>query len=89
MTIHAALLDANGVFLRIDELASEADLTPRHLAAITTCDLAPGEYKWVPDDANPYGGAFWNITWLKKQADTLALSDIERRKQAQQAQRSM
>lgn len=88
MTIQAALLDADGVFLRIDELASEADLTPLHLAAITSCDLAPGEYKWVPDTANPYGGAFWNIAWLQKQAATLALADIEQRKQALKNERS-
>ena len=75
----AALLDADGVFLRIDELASEADLTPRHLAAITSCDLPPGEYKWLPDAANPYGGAFWNIAWLQKRDDTQAQAAIEAR----------
>jgi len=72
MTIRAALLDASGVFLRVDALSSPADLTARHLAQITECDLPAGAYRWIADDANPYGGAFWPLTWLKRIADDLA-----------------
>lgn len=64
MTIKAALLDEQGIFLRIDEVADEAALTERHLPQITTCDLPPGRYRWIaqPDDkTNPYGGSFWPL----------------------------
>ena len=65
----AALLDApaasgNGVYLRIDELASAADLTDCHVPTITECDLPPGRYVWVPNAdprnvrPNKYGGEF-------------------------------
>lgn len=64
--IKAALLDERGVYLRVDELASEADLTPQHLPQITYCDLPAGEYVWLPDDAGDYGGAFWPVGWLRQ-----------------------
>lgn len=65
MTVKAALLDAAGVFLRVEELTSKADLTPRHIAKITQCDLPSGRYKWIADPSNKqYGGAFWPLTYL-------------------------
>jgi len=66
MTVRAALLDAEGVYLRMDELADEAALTPQHLPQITSCDLAPGEYRWIADERNAYGGAFWPLKWLAR-----------------------
>jgi hypothetical protein len=45
-TITAALLDAEGYFLRMD---SVAELTPLHLPEITECDLPPREYQWDAD----------------------------------------
>lgn len=70
MTIKAALLDARGVFLRVDTLPDASHLTPSHLPAIADCDLPPGQHVWVPDAANPYGGAFWEIAWLRRIAAT-------------------
>lgn len=64
MTLKAALLDEQGIFLRIDELDDAEALTERHLPQITDCDLPPGRYRWVPDpddNANPYGGSFWPL----------------------------
>lgn len=71
--IKAALLDERGVYLRIVELASEADLTDRHVPTITSCDLPAGRYRWITDNRkrpsgepmNPHGGAFWPLAWLK------------------------
>jgi len=73
MTIKVALLDESGVYLRMDELADESQLTDRHVPRITACDLPAGEYRWVPDERknaagemlNPYGGAFWQVSWLQ------------------------
>lgn len=65
MTIKAALLDEQGLYLRMDELA-EADLTERHVPTIKACDLPAGQYRWVPDERNPYGGAFWPMKWLTR-----------------------
>lgn len=64
MSIRAALLDERGIFVGVDEL-DEADLTGRHLAGITECDLPIGKYKWIPDDKNPMGGAFWPVAYLQ------------------------
>lgn len=61
MTIKAAVLDAQNVYWGIDELENEAAITDRHVLSITQCDLPVGRYRWVPDDANPYGGAFWPL----------------------------
>jgi len=66
MVIKAALLDApassgKGVFVRMDELADEAALTDRHVAAIKSCDLPADRYVWVPadvDERHPFGGEF-------------------------------
>lgn len=74
MIISAALLDEQGMFLRMDELASADLLTPQHLPQIRECDLPPGRYLWVPDERthkdgtliNEYGGAFWELDWLRK-----------------------
>jgi hypothetical protein len=60
MVIKAALLDEQGVYLRMDELESEAQLTARHVPAIKECDLPPGRFKWVPGE-NAYGGEFVDV----------------------------
>lgn len=72
MTLLAALIDADGVFLRMEELADPRQLTARHLPQITACDLPAGKYKWVADARNPYGGAFWSLEWLKRIEDDRA-----------------
>ena len=56
--MRCAVLDANGVFIGMEEVADPVDLTDRHLPSITECDLPPGEYAWHPDPDNPYGGEF-------------------------------
>lgn len=64
MSIKAALLDEQGIFLRVDELEDKSQLTALHLPQITACDLPPGRYRWVEQEsseANPYGGAFWPL----------------------------
>lgn len=66
MTVKAALLDERGVYLRMDELADETQLTAQHVPSITSCDLPPGQYKWIAEEMNEYGGAFWPIKWLKR-----------------------
>jgi hypothetical protein len=65
----AALLDTSAasgkaIFLRMVDV-EPAELTDRHVATITECDLEPGRYVWVPsedprnaDPPNPYGGTF-------------------------------
>jgi hypothetical protein len=73
MTIKAALLSAPaaggmGVYLRIDELADDSQLTDRHVPAVTECDLPAGKYRWLPDPGNPFGGAFWPINYLDRLA---------------------
>jgi hypothetical protein len=80
MTIRAALLDERGVYQGMDVLEDASALTERHLPQIVSCDLAPGRYVWIPDEkrgangllVNPYGGAFWEIAWLKRVAATRA-----------------
>jgi hypothetical protein len=59
----AALLDENGVFLRMEEVLEP---TNRHLPQITQCDLPSGKYQWVADANNPFGGAFWPVAWLQR-----------------------
>ena len=66
MTIRAARIDANGVYLGMDELASEQELMPFHLPQLGECDNPPGEYLWIPDAANPYRGVFHSIAWLDR-----------------------
>jgi hypothetical protein len=81
MTTRAALLDEQGVYLRMDELTDPADLTVRHLPQITACDLQSGQYVWLPKGAplapeiaaavgaardNEYGGAFFALKWLAR-----------------------
>lgn len=78
MIIRAALLDERGVYVRMDEVADVASLTPRHLPQIVECDHPSGEYLWIPDErrdsagrlANAYGGAFWPLAWLRRVAAT-------------------
>lgn len=78
MGIKAALLDERGIYTGMDEVAGVEDFGPRHLPQIVTCDLPPGRYLWVPDartapdgrPANPYGGAFWDLEWLRRIART-------------------
>lgn len=60
MTVKAALLDApaasgKGVFVRMDTLASEAELTDRHLPEIQACDLPAGRYVWIPGKGSVSG----------------------------------
>lgn len=46
MPIRAARLDAQKVFMAIEELADESQLTADHLREITECDLPAGKYRW-------------------------------------------
>jgi hypothetical protein len=46
MTIRAARVDAQGVFVAVDELPDETALTARHLPQVAECDLPPGKYQW-------------------------------------------
>ena len=73
--IRAALLDKDGIYLRMDELESAAQASDRHVLSITECDLPPGRYKWCPGqttfnpftgrtEPNPYGGRFIAIEFL-------------------------
>ena len=88
MTIKAALLDERGIYLRMDELEDDSELTALHLTRITVCDLPPARYVWIPDERlkpdrspiNPYGGAFWEIEWLKRVTAThdKAIEDARR-----------
>jgi hypothetical protein len=79
--VRAALLDENGVYLRMDTLADPGLLTSRHLPQITACDLPPGKYRWIAHGAqvspeiaralgsmcdNECGGAFVPINWLER-----------------------
>lgn len=61
MSIKAALLNEQGIFLKIDIVSKKAELTELHLPQITACDLPPGKYRWVADQKNSYGGAFWPL----------------------------
>jgi hypothetical protein len=86
--VKAARLDANGVYLGMDDLASPAELTPLHLAQITECDLKPGEYRWIQETGNPgnpYGGAFWSIAWLDRIAQTAAKEEEVRIRRAERS----
>lgn len=70
MSIKAARLDAQGRYLGMEDLPDAGALTERHLATITECDLpADGSYQWVPEDDNPYGGAFWPVKHLQLLAE--------------------
>lgn len=64
MTIKAALLDERGIFLRMDEVADETQLTNRHVRSIKSCDLPAGEYLWVAHTRNEFGGEFVSVEWL-------------------------
>lgn len=58
MTIKAVLLDENMIYQRVDELEDESLLTPLHLPQITSCDLPPGTYRWLPE-----AGHFESVAW--------------------------
>lgn len=73
MTIKAALLDENGVYLKIAEVADASQLGERHLPGITACDLPPGQYRWVPDPRNPMGGSFWALKTLARMSESLKI----------------
>lgn len=75
MTVKAALLNAQGHFIRMDELEDPAELTVLHLPQITECDLPPGQYKWIADQANQMGGAFWPVKWLDQREQDIR--DVE------------
>jgi hypothetical protein len=86
MTIKAALLDESGVFLRMDELAGEGDLTDRHLPEVTECDLPPGLYRWIPSAELarfPQGGTFVPLRFIEEQEKNAraALRLIDRKRQ--------
>lgn len=80
--IKAALLDAQGRYLRIDELEDELGLTPRHLPQITECDLPPKRYRWIADPDNPARGAFWPVEWVEKIERTRAEAAQQRERAA-------
>lgn len=65
MTLRAALLDGRDIYQGIVEI-EPGQLTDRHLPQIAECDLPVGKYQWVPNPANPYGGAFWLKSWVDK-----------------------
>jgi hypothetical protein len=62
--IRCAKLNEQGDYLGMVEI-EEAQLTPQHLRQIDVCDLEPGKYRWVADEANPMGGAFFPIAYLE------------------------
>lgn len=64
--VRAARLDADGIYVGMDEFDDESGLTPLHLPQITECDRPPGKYKWLADAGNPFGGAFWPVEYLEK-----------------------
>jgi hypothetical protein len=41
-----ALLDETGVYVGMDTIQDDSQLTALHLPAITECDLTPGAYRW-------------------------------------------
>lgn len=69
-----ALLDEKDLFIGMVTVTDPAQLTDRHLPQITACDLAVGQYQWIKDDApgNPFGGAFWHLTYLKRRVQVPA-----------------
>lgn len=73
--IRAARLDEGGIFQGVDELEDESKLTALHLRQIDACDLEPGKYKWLSDDTNPMGGAFWPMSFLALREKLVA--DVE------------
>jgi hypothetical protein len=77
--MRAALLSPAGIFLRIEEVEQ---LTERHLPQIVECDLPTGQYQWIPDPDNPYGGAFWHVKWVQRVKQDLL--DVEKAKNAAQ-----
>jgi hypothetical protein len=60
-TFTCALLDADGLFVRVETVPLSA-LTPLHLPRVMACDLDPAiGYRWLPtpaDLANPLRGRF-------------------------------
>ena len=83
-----ALLDADGIY---QGLVDTQEITPLHLPQITTCDLPPGKYRWVPDSGDPLGGAFWPLKFLRQleqdKLDIVAANDLARRMAERRAQR--
>jgi hypothetical protein len=80
MTIRAALLDATGVYLRMDELAEVSQITESHLSQIIECDLPAGKYRWIADSTNSFGGAFWPLAWIARiEADRFAVQEAAER----------
>lgn len=78
MTIAAALLDENGIYLRMDYLEDMTQLTERHLPTITSCDLPPGKYKWIwQEQNNPYGGYFEDVGWRSRVDETRLKAEQE------------
>lgn len=88
--MRAALLNPAGIFLRVEDVDV---LTENHLPQITECDLPPGQYKWIADPNNPYGGAFWSVRWLQRreqdQLDKVAAGHAADRLAARRALRKL
>jgi len=68
--IVCAHLDADNTFIGMVTLANEGQLTDRHLRQITECDLPIGLYRWIADEGNAYGGAFWPIKMLNRMVES-------------------
>lgn len=74
-----ALVDEDGIYLRMVPLESWEQLTEFHLPHIPECDLAPGRYVWIEDPHNRMaGGAFWEIAWLRKLEETVEKAEAMR-----------
>jgi hypothetical protein len=57
----AAVVDAKGVYLGMFVEGAEIPEGARRLPQIQECDLQAGEYAWVDDQENPFGGFFWPV----------------------------
>jgi hypothetical protein len=62
--IRCALIDERGIYQGMTEI-DESELGPQHLPTITDCDLPAGQYQWVVDAGNPYGGKFVSMRMLQ------------------------
>lgn len=56
-----AVIDERGVYLGMFASSFPIAEGHRRLQAIVECDLPVGEYAWVDDETNPFGGAFWPL----------------------------
>lgn len=72
--ILCAVVDAAGVYLGMADADMPIAEGAKRLPQISECDLAPGESRWVEDEANPYGGEFVPIP-KEKQATPAGVTD--------------